>query len=111
MGTKLEGKVALVTGGASGIGRASALGLAGEGAAVAVLDRDGPGADETVHLIAAAGGRAVVRTVEVSDTASLGRSLPSTYSAHRLASSSGRPAIEPERSMTRASACGGRSAS
>ena len=72
MGTKLEGKVALVTGGASGIGRASAVGLAGEGAAVAVLDRDGPGADETVHLIAAAGGRAVVRTVEVGDTASLG---------------------------------------
>ena len=45
-----------------------------------------------------------------SDTASVGRSLPTTYSAHRRASVSGRPCIEPERSITSAKAWGGRSA-
>ena len=51
----LNGKVAVVTGSASGIGRAISLQLGKEGAAVAVWDLNGPGAKETVHMIATAG--------------------------------------------------------
>jgi NAD(P)-dependent dehydrogenase (short-subunit alcohol dehydrogenase family) len=55
----LEGKCALVTGGASGIGRATALAMAREGAPVAVADRTEELAASTVALINAAGGRAI----------------------------------------------------
>jgi len=48
MSSELSGKVALVTGGASGIGRASVLALSGAGAAVALLDRDETGANAVV---------------------------------------------------------------
>ncbi|MFN3522042.1 MAG: SDR family NAD(P)-dependent oxidoreductase [Phenylobacterium sp.] len=58
MAGRVEGKVALVTGGASGIGRACAERLAQEGAVVVVTDvQDAKGA-ETVEAIAAAGGKA-----------------------------------------------------
>ena len=55
---KLDGKVALVTGGASGIGREAAFALAREGAAVMVTDIDGEGGAATVAQIEKAGGRA-----------------------------------------------------
>jgi NAD(P)-dependent dehydrogenase (short-subunit alcohol dehydrogenase family) len=55
----LESKAALVTGGASGIGRATALAMSREGARVAVSDRAEAGIAETVGLINAAGGQAI----------------------------------------------------
>src|SRR5947199_2751295 len=58
MGTRLEGRVALVTGGASGIGRASALAFAGEGATVVVADVDQLAGAETVRAVNEAGGTA-----------------------------------------------------
>ena len=48
---RLDRKVAVVTGGARGIGRAAAIALAGAGAAVAILDRDAAAADATAQAI------------------------------------------------------------
>jgi NAD(P)-dependent dehydrogenase (short-subunit alcohol dehydrogenase family) len=67
----LDGHVALVTGAASGIGRATALSLAAEGAAVAVLDHNGPAAHDTVRDIEAAGGRAGAVVADLLDLATL----------------------------------------
>lgn len=55
----LDGKAALVTGGASGIGRATAVAMSREGARVAVADRTEASTAETVALINAAGGQAI----------------------------------------------------
>jgi NAD(P)-dependent dehydrogenase (short-subunit alcohol dehydrogenase family) len=55
----LEGKAALITGGARGIGRAASLVFAREGARVVVADLRGEGAQETVAMINAGGGQAV----------------------------------------------------
>jgi 3-oxoacyl-[acyl-carrier protein] reductase len=57
--TKLAGKVAIISGSGRGIGRATALKLAAEGALVVVNDVDAAPANETVNAIAAAGGRAI----------------------------------------------------
>lgn len=57
--SRLENKVAVVTGGASGIGRATALLFASEGARVAVVDRDLAAAQETAFLIMGTGGEAL----------------------------------------------------
>ena len=63
MPERLEGKVALVTGGASGIGRATALTFAREGAKLVVADLNADGGQQTVHLITEKGGEAIfVRT-------------------------------------------------
>lgn len=63
---KLAGKRAIVTGGASGIGRATALAFAHEGASVAVLDINGAGAAAVASEIEAAGGRAIGVACDVS---------------------------------------------
>lgn len=57
MSGRLAGKVCLVTGGGSGIGRATSVRFAEEGARVVVADIDATGAEETSRLIAAATGR------------------------------------------------------
>jgi len=61
----VRGKAALVTGGASGIGRATARLLAREGARVLVCDRDAAGAEKTAAKIAAGGGEAAFRETDV----------------------------------------------
>jgi 3-oxoacyl-[acyl-carrier protein] reductase len=63
----ISGKVAVVTGAASGMGRSTAHLLADEGAVVAVLDRDGAGAEATAADITGAGGRAVAIAVDLAD--------------------------------------------
>ena len=66
MTRQFEGKVALITGAGSGIGRATALAFAREGAKVVVVDRTPPGGDETVEMIRAEGGEAVLVWADVS---------------------------------------------
>jgi len=68
---QLEGKVVLLSGGASDIGRATALLLAAEGAAVAVGDVAEGVAEEVAHDVAAAGGRALGRRCDVRDEESV----------------------------------------
>jgi NAD(P)-dependent dehydrogenase (short-subunit alcohol dehydrogenase family) len=63
----LAGKVAFVTGAASGIGRGSALALAAAGAQVAAADIDGPGAHATVAAIEAGGGKGLAVELDVTD--------------------------------------------
>jgi NAD(P)-dependent dehydrogenase (short-subunit alcohol dehydrogenase family) len=64
---RLSGRSALVTGAGSGIGRASALRLASEGARVSCLDVRGSLAGETAGQITAAGGSAISRQCDVTD--------------------------------------------
>jgi len=67
----IEGKVALVTGAASGIGRAAALRFADEGARVVVADIDSPGAQKTAAAITGRGATAVAVAADVADAGSV----------------------------------------
>jgi len=59
-----------IVGAASGIGRATAMLMAGRGAALVCLDRDGKGAAETAASIIAAGGKATAHQIEITDRVS-----------------------------------------
>jgi NAD(P)-dependent dehydrogenase (short-subunit alcohol dehydrogenase family) len=72
---RLDGKVAWVTGAASGIGRASAIELAARGARVACADLDAAGAENVAKEIAQAGGEAIGLALDVSDAAANERSV------------------------------------
>ena len=63
---RLEGKVSLITGGGSGIGRESALLFANEGARVVVVDIDDRAGEDTVTMVREAGGEAVYVHADVS---------------------------------------------
>jgi NAD(P)-dependent dehydrogenase (short-subunit alcohol dehydrogenase family) len=69
--TRHAGRVAVVTGAGSGIGRAIALRLAADGAAVVCADINAPGAHGTARDIAAAGGAANAFVVDVADEGSV----------------------------------------
>lgn len=66
MGTRLAGKVAIITGGGSGIGEAACVRFGSEGATVIVADRDGSGAQRVADAITADGGTAAAVTVDVT---------------------------------------------
>jgi NAD(P)-dependent dehydrogenase (short-subunit alcohol dehydrogenase family) len=99
---RLDGKVAVVTGGGSGIGRATAAAFADAGAAVAILDLDPARADAAAEEIAA-GGRAVsAHPADVTDKRSVERAVEAVVEARGgldiLVNSAGigirRPAVE-----------------
>jgi NAD(P)-dependent dehydrogenase (short-subunit alcohol dehydrogenase family) len=78
----LEGKSALVTGGGGGIGRATALAFAREGARVAVSDAVAETVMETVSLINAAGGQAMSIVAEVTDAGQVTGLIKSVVGAY-----------------------------
>ena len=78
---RVEGKVALVTGAASGIGEGTALLLAREGAAVAVVDIDVEAGKRTTATIVREGGKAIFIRADVGKTAQVKRMIERTASA------------------------------
>src|ERR1044071_5814563 len=78
----LDGKVALVTGGGGGIGRATALAMIREGARVAVADFDAAASHETVARINAAGGQAISLTGDVTSADAAAAMVRDTLSAY-----------------------------
>ena len=82
MTQRFTGKTVLITGGGSGIGRATALAFAREGAAVAVAGRRREPLDQTVRLIKDPGGRASAVTADVSSPTDAERLVAATADRH-----------------------------
>jgi NAD(P)-dependent dehydrogenase (short-subunit alcohol dehydrogenase family) len=74
----LTDRTALVTGAARGLGRAIALGLARQGADVAVVDRDLPGAEQVASEVRDLGRRAVALGCDIADEAAVRRAVDAT---------------------------------
>src|SRR3712207_3969689 len=72
---QLRDKVALITGAGSGIGKASALLLAKEGARIAALEREGDAAKRTVEQITETGGQAIPLIADVSKPKQMERAV------------------------------------
>lgn len=81
MNNTMEGKVALVTGGASGIGQSAAVLFARRGASVAVADQNAEGGAETVALVQAEGAQAQFIETDVTDEDQVAALVASTVSA------------------------------
>ena len=79
---KLKGKAALVTGGAGGMGRATAQLFAREGAEVALVDGKVPEGEETVRLIEQEGGTAIFLKADVADEAQVKKVVNQTLSRY-----------------------------
>ena len=75
---RMRGAAALITGAGSGIGRATAIRLAAEGARVACVDRAAAAADETAAVIKGAGGEAFGLAADVTDEAACARTVTAT---------------------------------
>ena len=103
----LQGKAAVVTGGARGIGRGIATVLAAKGAAVAVWDLNTEGAEKTAAEIQAAGGTAVAVAGDAADAAAVARSAARTREelgpVTILVNNAGTTAYEPFTSISEAS--------
>jgi NAD(P)-dependent dehydrogenase (short-subunit alcohol dehydrogenase family) len=78
---KFGGKVAFITGGGTGIGRATALALARDGASVAIVGHTPEHIEEVVALIEEQGGRAIAITCDVSDADQVKAAVEQTVEA------------------------------
>src|SRR5437867_722311 len=79
---RVEGKVALITGGASGIGRATALTFAREGAKLIIADMNAEGGQQTVHMITEQGGEAIFVQVDVTSTSAVEAMISKTVETY-----------------------------
>ncbi|WP_375423655.1 SDR family NAD(P)-dependent oxidoreductase [uncultured Friedmanniella sp.] len=78
----VQGRVAFVTGGASGLGRATCAALAAAGAHVVVADIDPAGAEATLTQVQASGGSGEVRPFDVTDAGHRAAAMAELFAAH-----------------------------